>query len=47
MVVGSAPVVGQHTEHILKQTLGYSDAQIQELQTEEVVGVAGPAVAAD
>ena len=47
MVVGSAPVVGQHTEHILKETLGYSDEQIEELQSEEVVGVARPAVAAD
>ena len=47
MVVGSAPVVGEHTEHILRQTLGYSDAQIQELQDEEVVARAKPAVAAD
>ena len=44
MVVGSAPVVGQHTEEVLRDVLGYSDDRIQALQKEEIVGRAGPAV---
>ena len=37
MVVGSAPVVGQHTTEILRDTLGYDDSRIQSLQESAVV----------
>ena len=37
MVVGSAPVVGEHTTEILRDILGYDDARIQSLHDSEVV----------
>ena len=46
MVVGSAATVGEHTEEVLRDVLGYSSEQIDELQQEEVVRLAGPAVVA-
>ena len=46
MVVGSAPTVGEHTEEVLREVLGYSSEQIDELQREEVVRLAEPAVVA-
>ena len=42
MVVGSAPVVGQHTEEVLMGILGYSEQQVQALQDEDVVRRADP-----
>ena len=41
MVVGSAPTVGQHTEEILRETLGYSDDKVRELVAKDVVGGVG------
>ena len=38
MVVGSAPTVGEHTRDLLTGLLNYSDAQVQALIDEEVVG---------
>jgi crotonobetainyl-CoA:carnitine CoA-transferase CaiB-like acyl-CoA transferase len=46
MVVGSAPVVGQHTTEILRDTLGYDDAKIQSLIDSSVVGSAEQTAAA-
>ena len=43
MVVGSAPTVGEHTEEVLGDILGYSQEQIRALQDQEVVRLAGPA----
>lgn len=37
MVVGSAPLVGQHTMEILRDTLGYDDGRIQSLHDASVV----------
>ena len=37
MVVGSAPVVGEHTTEVLRDILGYDDARIQSLHDSEVV----------
>ena len=41
MVVGSTPLVGEHTEQILSGILGYDEARIRALVDAEVVGVAG------
>ncbi len=38
MVVGSAPTVGEHTREILRGIAGYSDAEVDALVAEEVVG---------
>ena len=38
MVVGSAPTVGEHTREILRGIAGYSDADVDALVAEEVVG---------
>ena len=43
MVVGSTPLVGEHTEQILSDVLGYDDARIRGLVNTSVVGVANPA----
>ena len=43
MVVGPAPAVGEHTEEILRDILGYSEERMRELQDEGVVRYAGPA----
>ena len=40
MVVGSAPVVGEHTTEILRDILGYDDARIQSLHDSEVISSA-------
>ena len=40
MVVGSAPVVGEHTTEILRDILGYADGRIQSLHDSEVVSSA-------
>jgi crotonobetainyl-CoA:carnitine CoA-transferase CaiB-like acyl-CoA transferase len=45
MVVGSTPTVGEHTESILRDVLGYSQAKIKALEDETVVGSAGESVA--
>ncbi len=39
MVVGSTPLVGEHTEQILSGILGYDEARIQALVEADVVGV--------
>ena len=41
MVVGSTPLVGEHTEAILSGILGYNEGRIRALVEAEVVGVAG------
>ena len=41
MVVGSTPLVGEHTEQILSGVLGYDEARIRALVDAEVVGVTG------
>ena len=38
MVVGSAPVVGQHSSQILSEILQYSDEKISALSNEEIIG---------
>ena len=43
MVVGSAPIIGEHTEEVLRDTLGYSDERIRALQDEQVIRLADPA----
>ena len=47
MVVGSAPVVGQHTRELLKDVLGYDEDRVQGLLDREVIGAPDEAVAAD
>ena len=47
MVVGSAPVVGQHSEEILSGILGYSEERINELNNNQVVGIADKTIFAD
>jgi len=47
MVVGSAPVVGQHSEEILSGILGYSEERINELNNNQVVGIADKTILAD
>ncbi|MCL0054373.1 CoA transferase [Dehalococcoidia bacterium] len=47
MVVGSAPVVGQHSEEILSELLGYSEERINELNNNQVVGIADKTISAD
>ena len=42
MVVGSAPTIGEHTRELLSGLLGYSDARVQALVDEEVVGEDDP-----
>ena len=37
MVVGSAPLIGEHTEEILRDLLGYPAARIRELADGGVV----------
>ena len=40
MGVGSAPTVGQHTEEVLRQVLGYSPEEVAALEREGVVRLA-------
>ena len=47
MVVGSTPMVGEHTREVLQDILGYSQEKVQGLQNEEIVRVEESAVAAD
>ena len=47
MVVGSAPVVGQHSEEILSELLGYSEERINELNNNQVVGIADKTILTD
>ena len=47
MVVGSAPVVGQHSEEILSGILGYSEERINELNNNQVVGIADKTILTD
>ena len=47
MVVGSAPVVGQHSEEILSGILGYSEERINELNYNQVVGIADKTILTD
>ena len=37
MVVGSTPLVGEHTQEVLRDILGYGDDKIQALHDAEVV----------
>ena len=46
MVVGSTPLVGEHTTEILRDILGYGDDRIQSLQDAQVVRSAEMAAAA-
>ena len=46
MVVGSAPLVGQHTEEVLSGVLGYSAEQIRSLGEEGVIHIAEAPVSA-
>lgn len=39
MVVGTTPMVGQHTREVLAGTLGYSDEKIEALAENGVVGL--------
>ena len=41
MEVGSAPLVGEHTEEILSETLGYAPGRIADLEASGVIGIAG------
>ena len=43
VVVGSAPVVGEHTEEVLRDILGYPEERVQALQDRGVVRCAGAA----
>ncbi len=45
MEVGPAPTVGEHTEHVLRDILGYSAERREELVADNVVAVSGPAPA--
>ena len=36
-ITNAAPLLGEHTNDVLRQTLGYSDEQIANLQAEGVV----------
>ena len=47
MVVGSAPVVGEHTEEILRDTLGYSRQRIDALRGQGVVHWTEPATVSE
>ena len=47
MTVGHTPTVGEHTEGLLRDVLGYSRERIESLQDQQVVRGVGPAVAAD
>ena len=38
MVVGTTPLIGEHTTEILRDILGYDDAKIQSLHDSEIVG---------
>ena len=40
MVVGSTPKVGEHTNEILSEVLGYSNAEIQKLVEKEIIRLA-------
>ena len=42
MEVGSAPMVGEHTEEVLRDILGYTEQRIQALQDQGVVRCAEP-----
>ena len=46
MVVGSTPLVGEHTTEILRDILGYGDDRIQSLHDGQVVRSAEMAAAA-
>ena len=46
MVVGSTPLVGEHTREVLSDILGYGDDKIRSLQEDSVVGVGDPAAVA-
>ena len=37
MVVGSAPVIGEHSHEILSNVLGYSNEKISELSESEII----------
>ncbi len=45
MEVGPAPTVGEHTEHVLRDILGYPSERLEELVADNVVAVSGPAPA--
>jgi crotonobetainyl-CoA:carnitine CoA-transferase CaiB-like acyl-CoA transferase len=47
IVVGSAPLVGQHTEEILHDILGYSEERVQALEDSGAVRRAEPSTVAD
>jgi len=42
MEVGTAPTVGEHTEHVLRDILGYSSERLNDLVTGNVVATSGP-----
>ena len=47
VVVGSAPLVGEHTQEVLRDILGYPEERVQALQDSGVVRRAEPSTAAD
>ena len=42
MEVGPAPTVGEHTEHVLRDILGYPSEHVDALVAEKVVATSGP-----
>ena len=47
IVVGSAPMVGEHTNEVLRDILGYPQERVQALQDSDVVRRAEPSTVAD
>ena len=47
MVVGSTPLVGEHTTEVLRDILGYDDARVRALHEAEIVKSVGATAAAD
>ena len=47
MVVGSTPLVGEHTTEVLRDILGYDDARVRALHEAEIVKSVGSTAAAD
>ena len=47
IVVGSAPLVGEHTEEILRDILGYPEERVQALEDGGVVRSTEPSLVAD
>ena len=46
MVVGSTPLVGEHTKEVLQDILGYDEARVRELHEAGIVKSVGSAATA-